>query len=55
MEELVCKEVVEQQCKMVNEKVCEQVVEEECSLQEEEVSSVYSIDIFASFQNLLET
>ena len=41
MEERVCNEVVEQQCKTVNEKVCEQVVEEECSLQEEEVSSVY--------------
>ena len=38
----MCNEVVEQQCKTVNEKVCEQVVEEECSLQEEEVSSVSS-------------
>ena len=51
----MCNEVVEEQCKTVNEKVCEQVLEEECELQEEEVSSVYSIDIFASFQNLLET
>ena len=55
MEERVCNEVVEQQCKMVNEKVCKQVVEEECELQEEEVSSVCSIDIFASFTNFFGT
>ena len=42
MDERVCNEVVEQQCKTMNEKVCEQVLEEECSLQEEEVSSVSS-------------
>ena len=55
MEERVCNEVVEEQCKTVNEKVCEQVLEEECELQEEEVSSVYSKDIFASFTNLFKT